>query len=425
MTMIINFTVFGFALVNSKKRKQKQVTSMSNTGAFQYWQRTMIHAGPGTVIRLPNLFAGLGGKRVALISDQGLKQAGLVDKIVDLFNEDAVPGAPKLVATFTDIAPDAESGCINDALKLVRESAADSLLALGGGSVLDSVKMIKLAMHKQAGDINELLKSPVRMMNWPEVEHMGVPHIAVPTTAGTGAEVTNGAVVYNKETGIKHMVLSHFLESDVAVLDAHMTTGLPAMLTAATGMDALTHAIEIIAHPGANDFAYAHAITSAKVIVENLPKVVTNGQDLAARQHMLNASAMACNAVVADFGAAPVHNFAHALGALFHIHHGEANAVLLPAVLESIPEFYVPVAKRLQEVFDLPDAEPSDMVMAAAERIRALLSELGHPLDFTRHNIDEASLPEIIQAVVHDPLAMFYPISPDKVEMVVRKVSGW
>lgn len=398
---------------------------MSNTGAFQYWQRTMIHAGPGTVIRLPNLFAGFDGKRVALISDQGLKQAGLVDKIAQLFHEDAVPGAPKLVATFTDIAPDAESGCINEALKLVRESAADSLLALGGGSVLDSVKMIKLAMYKQVGDIKELMKSPVRMINWPEVKYMGVPHIAVPTTAGTGAEVTNGAVVYNKEMGVKHLVLSHFLEADIAVLDAHMTTGLPPMLTAATGMDALTHAIEIIAHPNANDFAYAHAFTSARAILENLPRAVANGEDLVARQHMLNASAMACNAVVADFGAAPVHNFSHAVGALFHIHHGEANAVLLPAVLESIPEFYVPVAKRLQEVFNLPDAEPINTVMAAAARIRTLLAEIGHPLDFARHNIQESALPDIIQAVAHDPLAAFYPVSPDKIELVLRKVCGW
>lgn len=398
---------------------------MSNTGAFQYWQRSMIHAGPGTVVRLPNLFAGLGGKRVALISDQGLKQVGLVDKITQLFSEDAVPGAPKLVATFTDIAPDAESGCINDALKLVRENAADSILAVGGGSVLDSAKMIKLAMYKQAGDIKELLKSPVRMMNWPEVEHMGVPHIAVPTTAGTGAEITNGAVVYNKELGIKHMVISHFLEADIAVLDAHMTTGLPPMLTAATGMDALTHALEIIAHPNANDFAFAHAITSAKVIVENLPKAVANGQDLQARQRMLNASAMACNAVVADFGAAPVHNFSHALGALFHIHHGEANAVLLPAVLEGIPEFYVPVAERLQEVFNLPDDEPINMVMAAAAKIRTLLAELGHPLDFARHDIDESALPDLVHAVAHDPLATFYPLPSDKIEVIARKVCGW
>ncbi len=398
---------------------------MSNTGAFQYWQRSMIHAGPGTVIRLPNLLAGLGGKRVALISDKGLKDIGLVDKIAGLFTEDAVPGAPKLVATFTDIAPDAESRCINRALQAVRESAADCILAVGGGSVLDSAKMIKLAMYKQVGDIQELMKSPVQLLKWPEVEHMGIPHIAVPTTAGTGAEITNGAVIYNKELGIKHLIFSDFLEADIAVLDAHMSTGLPPMLTAATGMDALTHAMEIVAHTHANDFAHAHAMTSAKIILENLPRAVANGKDLLARQHMLNASAMACNAVVADFGASPVHNFSHAFGSIFHIHHGEANAVLLPAVMEGIPGFYAPVADRLKEVFAVDGADGEAVVMAVAAKIRDLLGQMGHPQDFRRHDIAESSLADIVQAVSQDSLAAFYPVAADRIEAIARKACGW
>lgn len=398
---------------------------MSNTGAFQYWQRSMIHAGPGTVVRLPNLFAGLGGKRVALISDKGLKDIGLVDKITGLFTENAVPGAPKLVATFTDIAPDAESRSINRALQVVRESAADCILAVGGGSVLDSVKMVKLAMYKQLGDIQELMKSPVQLLRWPEVEHMGIPHVAVPTTAGTGAEITNGAVIYNKELGIKHLIFSDFLEADIAVLDAHMSTGLPPMLTAATGMDALTHAMEIVAHTHANDFAYAHAITSAKIILENLPKAVANGKDLLARQHMLNASAMACNAVVADFGASPVHNFSHAFGAVFHVHHGEANAVLLPAVMEGIPEFYAPVADRLKQVFAVDGDNGEAVVLAAAAKIRGLLDQIGHPQDFRRHNIAESSLSDIVYAVSHDPIAAFFPVAADRIEAIARKACAW
>ena len=118
-------------------------------------------------------------------------------------------------------------------------------------------------------------------MNWPEVEYMGVPHIAVPTTAGTGAELTFGAVVYNKALGIKHLLFSHYLEADIAVLDAHMTTGLPPMLTAATGLDALTHAVESIAHPRINHFGLAHATTSAKLIAgDTCHGRCANGADL-------------------------------------------------------------------------------------------------------------------------------------------------
>ena len=398
---------------------------MSSTGAFQYWQRTMVHGGPGTVVRLPGLFDGLNARRVLLVSDKGLKDVGIVDKIAGLFEEGRMPGGPKLVGIFTDTAPDAESGCIDDALKMARETAADALLAVGGGSVLDSVKLLKLALHKKVGSVSELLKSPVKLTSWPEVEYMGVPHIAVPTTAGTGAELTFGAVVYNKELGIKHLIFSHYLEADIAVLDAHMTTGLPPMLTAATGMDALTHAIESMAHPRINHFGLAHATASAKLIVDNLPQAVANGHDLMARQNMLNASAMACNAVQADFGAAPVHNFAHAIGALFHIHHGEANAVFLPTVLEEMPEFYLPVADRLKDTFGVHASDPQAIVLETAAVIRGLMAEMGHPQDFSRHNIPESALPDIVTAVAHDPVASFYPLGPDVIERICRKVCGW
>ena len=109
----------------------------------------MVHGGPGTVVRLPGLFDGLGARRVLLVSDKGLKDVGIVDKIAGLFEEGRMPGGPKLVGIFTDTAPDAESGCIDDALKMARETAADALLAVGGGSVLDSVKLLKLALHKK------------------------------------------------------------------------------------------------------------------------------------------------------------------------------------------------------------------------------------------------------------------------------------
>ena len=398
---------------------------MSSTGAFQYWQRTMVHAGPGTVVRLPGLFDALGARRVLLVSDKGLKGVGIVDKIAGLFEQGLIPGGPKLVGIFTDTAPDAESGCIDDALKMARETASDALLAVGGGSVLDSVKMLKMAMHKKVDSVSELLKSPVKIMNWPEIEYMGVPHIAVPTTAGTGAELTFGAVVYNKALGIKHLMLSHYLEADIAVLDAHMTTGLPPMLTAATGMDALTHAVESIAHPRINHFGLAHATASAKLIVDNLPQAVANGQNLMARQNMLNASAMACNAVQADFGAVPVHNFAHAIGALFHIHHGEANAVFLPTVLEEMSEFYLPVADRLKETFGVQASDTQAIVLETAAVIRGLMVEMGLPQDFSRHNIPESALPDIVTAVAHDPVGAFYPLGQEVIERICRKVCGW
>jgi alcohol dehydrogenase class IV len=196
------------------------------------------------------------------------------------------------------------------------------------------------------------------------------------------------------------------------------------MLTAATGMDALTHAVEIMGHPNTGDFTLAHAETSAKIILENLPKVVADGSNLLARQAMLNASAMACSAVVNDFGAVPVHNFAHAFGAACHIHHGEANGVLLPIVMEEFADFYVPVADRLKGVFGV-EGEGRDAVLACAAAISGLLEATGHPCDFARHDIPESKLPEIAAAIAGDPIAAFLPLPMDLIETVCRRVCGW
>lgn len=197
------------------------------------------------------------------------------------------------------------------------------------------------------------------------------------------------------------------------------------MLTAATGMDALTHAVETLAHPNVNHFAMAHAITSAKLILDNLPLAVANGSDLGARQAMLNASAMACNSVLADFGAAPVHNFSHAVGAVCHIHHGEANGVLLPTVMEEFADFYVPVAERLKDAFGVDAGAGREAVMACAAVVRGLMEKINHPQSFARHEIAQSRLPEMAAAVAHDPLAAFLPLKQGLIETVCRRACGW
>ncbi len=171
------------------------------------------------------------------------------------------------------------------------------------------------------------------------------------------------------------------------------------------------------------------AATLMKLLPDNARliggRVLLDGHDLMARQTMLNASAMACNAVQADFGAAPVHNFSHAFGAVFHIHHGEANAVFLPAVLEAMPEFYLPVSDRLRDIFGIQETDPKAVVLESAASIRALMDEMGHPQDFCRHSIPESALPDIVGTVAHDPLAAFFPLDPVLIEAVSRKVCGW
>ena len=117
---------------------------MSSTGSFQYWQRSMVHSGPGTVVRIPGLFANMGAKRVLLISDAGIASAGLLDRVADLFSESPAKGGPQIVATYAAVAPDAEAASVDEALAIARQYAVDSILAVGGGSVQDAAKLIKI-----------------------------------------------------------------------------------------------------------------------------------------------------------------------------------------------------------------------------------------------------------------------------------------
>jgi alcohol dehydrogenase class IV len=398
---------------------------MSNTGSFQYWQRTMVHSGPGTVVRIPGLFSNMDAKRILLISDEGIATAGLLERVSDLFAESPSRGGPQIVATFSRVAPDAEAASVDEALDVARQYAVDSILAVGGGSVQDAAKLIKIALHRKCMSVMELLRPLVRFVDWPEAQPTSIPHISVPTTAGTGAELTQAAVIYNQALGVKHLLACHYMEADIAVLDAHLTLGLPPGLTASTGMDALTHAVETVAHTHVNSFALAHAAQAVKQIVENLPIAVRDGNNVMARQRLLEASALACNAFQADLGAAPVHNFAHAVGALYHIHHGEANGVLLPAVLEKMPEFYLPTVDRLADVLGVEKAAPEETLKNCSLSIRNLLQEAGHPQTFSHHGVERAALPDVVAAVARDPIAAFCRMDKGTIEAVCRVAFGW
>lgn len=399
---------------------------MSNSGSFTYWQRTVVHSGRGSILRLPALFQQLGAKRVMLLSDAGLKAAGVVDSVLSVFAEDARHGRSAIAGVFCEVAADSEIGSVNAALAATRGVAADAILALGGGSVMDCAKVVKYALHKGATDVGTLLKSPFTMLAWPEQGPMDIAHISVPTTAGTGSEVSNGAVIFNPQSGVKHLLTGPFLDSDMAVLDPGLSLGLPPLLTAATGLDALTHALEVVAIANANDFSLAHALYACQSIVEQLPRAVANGRDVDARQAMLSASAMACNALTNNMGAYPVHNCSHAFGALYHIHHGEANGVLLPILIEQLPEYYAPTAGRLARAIGVDASGAATEVLArVVERLRALIRACGHPLDFARFKIAPSDLEKISLAVQQDPIAMLYPIPPQRIAAIARAACAW
>lgn len=399
---------------------------MSSTGYFQYNMRTVVHNAWGGIIRIPALLQGLGARRVLLISDTGLKSVGIVDKVAATFDTMPSGTMPVLAGIYTDIEPDAGSESINRCTEYARHVAADAILAVGGGSVIDASKAVKYALHHQILNIGNALNAGLKLESWPKAQPMDIPHITVPTTAGTGAEGSNGAVIHNDETGVKGGIVAPYLDADMCVLDAQLTVGLPASLTAATGMDAMTHALEGIASPMANLFSDAHCMTSAQAIERYLPRAVADGKDQEARSQMLAAACMAVNGYLAAFNATPVHNFAHAFGAMYHIPHGDANAALLPIVMESLFDFYMPNAGRLAQALNMATngRGGADLLHEVIAKIRDLQARIGCATDFKRWNVKAEDMEQIILAVSSDPVAVLYPLPPEKIQEIALKVIG-
>lgn len=393
-----------------------------STGYFEFWARTRVHCAVGATVRLPALLVGLGAKRVLLLSDKGLEKIGMVEKIAGVLRDAAAGNQLILAGIYTDILPDAGSNSVNAATAYARSVGADAIVALGGGSAMDVAKGVKFALAHGLTDICEAVAAGMRIDA--AGEHMGIAHISIPTTAGTGSEVTAGAVIFNDNTGVKALLVAPYLDSDIAILDAQLTVGLPPAITADTGMDALTHAVEAIVCPVSNAFTNGFCFSAVEHIFHALPVCVKDGRNVQAREEMLQAACMSTWALGNAVGAAPVHNCSHALGALYHIPHGRANGVLLPVVMEELIEFYLPYANDLAKAFAVPLGAPEETVREVIAKIKALQKETGMPTHFAEFKIPPSDMERIVMAIATDPLAALYQIPPPKIAAIVMRVMG-
>ncbi|MBN8208823.1 iron-containing alcohol dehydrogenase [Bacillus sp. NTK071] len=390
----------------------------------QVMLRTAIHSGAGTRALVPDLFRGLQSKRVVLFSDRGLEQAGIVEKIKEIFALTPHGTGPELAGVYLDIKQDAGSKDVNAALRYAREISADGLLAVGGGSVMDTVKGVKYCLHHGLTDIKEAIPGGLLYLTWPEANYMPIPHISIPTTAGTGSEVSPIAVIYNEDIKMKTNIIHPFINSDMAILDPELTTGLPASITAFTGYDALTHAIEALASPTATALTDAYALHAIRLIETHLPTAVKQGHNLTARMEMLQASMMGITAFSFALNAIPVHNFAHAYGALFRIPHGLANAVFLPVIIEMIPDLYLPKVQELAQALNLETKgkEKETLLQDVIQKIKYMQQDIGLPADFKEYDIKSEALEATITAVKMDPAALNFPLSPELIKAVGERV---
>jgi len=287
---------------------------------FSFQGAGEIYFGCGAINQLADLSSRYGSSQVLLVMDPFLSRGSLKSRIVGHLNT-----AGFIPVLFDRIEPEPSPISAETGAKLARRKACSLVIGIGGGSTLDTAKAIAmLALNK--GKVSDYV-------GLDRVPKPGLPTILVPTTAGTGSEVTFTAVFTNRAAKTKGGINSRFLYPTVALLDPELTLSLPPQVTAQTGMDALTHAIEAYTSNKANPLSDMVAEKAIALIGQFLKKAVKNGKDLGAREGMLLGSLLAGMAL-ANAGVGAVHAMAYPLGALFNVTHGLANAVLLPYVLE-------------------------------------------------------------------------------------------
>ncbi|HHF3120998.1 TPA: iron-containing alcohol dehydrogenase [Vibrio diabolicus] len=287
--------------------------------------RPTLFSGPGSMNELLESMTELGFKRVLLVTDEGLVQVGIVDKVLK-----AAAQLDLQLDVFSKVQPDPTYDQVESGLEAYHRFHCEGILALGGGSAMDCAKVIaaKVTNKRPIKKLAGLLK----------VWRMPAPLFAIPTTAGTGSEVTIAAVVSDPSSHIKTPLMDPKLVPLMAALDANLMIGLPPKITADTGVDALTHAIEAYVSRNATQETRAYSVAAIKLIFKHLPRVVAQGDDVEARHKMAMASYYAGLAFTkASLGY--VHAFAHTFGAKYGIPHGMANGLaLLPVLRFSLSE---------------------------------------------------------------------------------------
>ena len=282
------------------------------------WPRTF--EGEAAAIELCRHLASRGHRSVLLVTSGTPVRSGLVDPLLDELRQGGVR-----VTVYSRIKPDPTVEAIEEAVTVLKAEACDAVLSLGGGSCIDAAKLIAARGRND--------KPVVKMAGMFRVMRGMLPLYAVPTTAGTGSEVTIAAVVTDTRAQRKLPVMDPRLMPRAAAIDGALMLGVPPDITAATGMDALTHAVEAFISGNAMKRTNVLALEAVRLILSSLEKAVADGRDLEARQAMARAAHLAGKAFT-QAGVGYVHAIAHNFGALYHVPHGRANAIVMPYVLE-------------------------------------------------------------------------------------------
>ncbi|MBI5603271.1 MAG: iron-containing alcohol dehydrogenase [Deltaproteobacteria bacterium] len=345
-----------------------------------------IIAGPGSLSRVHEIPASYGARKILMITDQGVWDAGLIEKPKEIL-ESAGYGVEIIHQTPPEPAVDQVKAIFREA----QEQGGQMIIGIGGGSVMDVAKLVSVLLT------NDL--SLEQLIGGAEITRQGLPTLMVPTTAGTGSEVTQNAIVLVPEEQVKVGIVSSKLVPEVVILDPLLTVKLPPAITAATGMDALAHAIECYISKKANPFSDTFALKTVSLISKGLRRAYKNGQDIEAREEML-LGALFGGLCIATSGTTAVHALAYPLGGRYRIPHGLSNAVLLPHVMKFNLDATEDRFKDLALAMGLPVSGLASRQAAERmiENLYALNADLNIPAGITDWGVTEADLEELVES---------------------------
>ena len=344
--------------------------------------------GPGSVKTIGAEVKTLGISRVLIVTDKGVIAAGLMKPI-----EESLKASKVKYAVFDKVEPDPRYEIVADCVETARQSKAQMLIGLGGGSPMDITK-VSAVMLTNKGPIGSYFGIGL-------IPKPGLPTILIPTTAGTGSEVTPIAILSDEGEKLKKGIVSPYLYPAMGVLDPELTTGLPPHVTAATGMDALIHAIEAYTSINASTITDMYCIKAIELISKNLRTAFAKGDNIEARTAMMEAALLA-GIGFANAGVTAVHAFAYPIGAEFHIPHGVANTLMLPHVIRFNVLGNLEKFAQLAKPFGLP-VEGLDN-LAIVDRVIATIDRLADDIRVPRHLADfgvkEKDIPMLAEGVM-------------------------
>jgi alcohol dehydrogenase class IV len=331
--------------------------------------------GNGAAQELSGQLSKLGVKNPFIVTDKGVSHSGTLSIITDQLSENNY-------GVYDDIPPEPEVSVVQTCVEVFQRGNHDGLVAVGGGSAMDTAKCVAV-MAEHESDLESLFGENM-------VRQRSMPLIAIPTTAGTGSEVTNIAILSDPVAQVKRGIVSDFLLPDVAIVSPEMTLSCPRNVTAASGVDALVHAIEAYLSNFSSPITDALAVKAMALIIHALPKAFSEPDNLEAREDMATGSLLA-GLAFGNAGVGAVHALAYPLGGRYHISHGVSNALLLPYVME----YNKPVC--LERFYDIAQAfgEPVHNMtqLQAADQVMVRLRKLCHDVEIPK-NLSELNIPK-------------------------------